>query len=325
MYHVAIIGAGNLGSRHLQALALSRIPLSIEVVDSSEESLDIAQKRWAEMPANPLIQRIEFFMDMSGLSDEFDVIIVATSSAPRRGIVEKLLKTRRIKHFILEKVLFQQIKDYDEIQALLDQCGVKAWVNCGRRNIRFYQNLAGMMKQNSRIDMFVSGSNWGLGCNSIHMLDIYALISGQNRFGVEIEALDQGWIDSKRKGYIEFTGTLRIKSDKGTLELRSDAMGDRPLVCVIQTEFSCCVIYEKEKVARLLSKRGEEWLWETVPVDIRNQSEVTQEIVKELVETGDCLLTTYTESAVLHKILLTGFLGHVNLFNDNKTEVCSIT
>ncbi len=325
MYHVAIIGAGNLGSRHLQALSLSKIPLSIEVVDSSEESLRVAKKRWEEMPVNSLVQRIDFYTDINGLSSKYDVVIVATSSAPRRAIVEEFLEARKAKYFILEKVLFQRLKDYDEIKSLLNQYGVKAWVNCPRRATTFYQNMAEMMRWDSRIDMTVSGADWGLGCNSIHMLDIYALISGQKRFEANVASLDQGWIDSKRKGYIEFTGTLKVKSEKGVLELRSDAIGDRPSVTVIQTERFCCMVYEREKIAQLLRKNENVWTWETLPVDMRNQSEITQEIVQSLIETGDCLLTPYAESALLHKVLLKGFLEHVNRFSDKKTEVCPIT
>lgn len=325
MYHVTIIGAGNLGSRHLQALALSKIPLSIEVVDSSEESLYIAKKRWEEMPANSLVQKIDFYTDMNELSSEHDVVIVATSSAPRRAVMAEFLEARKTRYFVLEKVLFQRIKDYDEVQALLDYHGVKAWVNCPRRTTRFYRNLAEMMQQDSRIDMTVSGADWGLGCNSIHMLDIYALISEQNRFEVDAASLDQGWIESKRKGYIEFTGTLRVKSEKGVLELRSDSAGERPSVTVIQTERLCCMVYEKEKKAQLLRETDNAWSWDAIPVDMRNQSEITQEIVQSLVETGDCLLTQYTESAVLHKVLLAGFLEHINHFGDKKMEVCPIT
>ncbi len=325
LYHIAIVGAGNLGSRHLQALALSKIPLSIEVFDPSEESLKIAKKRWEEMPANPLIQQVSFFKDISKLALGVDVAIVATSSGPRRMVIEELVKQRQIKYLVLEKVLFQRIKDYDAIQALLDQYGIKAWVNCVRRNTRFYQCLAEIMQRDSRIDMTVAGGDWALGCNSIHMLDIYALISKQNRFEADIEFLDEGWVDSKRKGYIEFTGTLQIKSAKGTLELRSDLKGNRPSVCVIQTERFCCMVYEKEKIAQLLHKTENNWAWETISIDIRNQSEITQEIVQSLVGHGDCLLTPYAESAVLHKVLLKGFLKHVNRFSEKATEVCAIT
>ena len=39
MYKIALIGAGQIGSRHLQALALTTIPISVEVVSRSSQSL----------------------------------------------------------------------------------------------------------------------------------------------------------------------------------------------------------------------------------------------------------------------------------------------
>ena len=48
MFNVAIIGAGQLGSRHLQGLKLAASPLSITVMDSSEESLKVAKARYED-------------------------------------------------------------------------------------------------------------------------------------------------------------------------------------------------------------------------------------------------------------------------------------
>ena len=42
---IAVIGSGQIGSRHLQAMALSEIPLAVEVSDPSQNSLDTAKNR----------------------------------------------------------------------------------------------------------------------------------------------------------------------------------------------------------------------------------------------------------------------------------------
>ena len=42
MKTIAIIGAGQLGSRHLQALVAVDFPLTVQVVDPSNEALKIA-------------------------------------------------------------------------------------------------------------------------------------------------------------------------------------------------------------------------------------------------------------------------------------------
>lgn len=44
MYKIAVIGAGQLGSRHLQGLKLSKLKSDIWVVDNNPNSLQIAQQ-----------------------------------------------------------------------------------------------------------------------------------------------------------------------------------------------------------------------------------------------------------------------------------------
>ena len=48
-YHILLIGAGQIGSRHLQALALSDINIEISVVDSSTASLAVAKDRYKQV------------------------------------------------------------------------------------------------------------------------------------------------------------------------------------------------------------------------------------------------------------------------------------
>ena len=51
MYKVAIIGAGQLGSRHLQGLKVAASPLEITVMDSNEDSLKVAKERYDTVTA----------------------------------------------------------------------------------------------------------------------------------------------------------------------------------------------------------------------------------------------------------------------------------
>jgi predicted dehydrogenase len=49
MKSIVIIGAGQLGSRHLQALRLIDEPIRIQVVDPSHESLKVAEERFNQV------------------------------------------------------------------------------------------------------------------------------------------------------------------------------------------------------------------------------------------------------------------------------------
>lgn len=45
MKNIAIIGAGQLGSRHLQALAQVNADVILHIVDPSEQSLEVSKQR----------------------------------------------------------------------------------------------------------------------------------------------------------------------------------------------------------------------------------------------------------------------------------------
>ena len=108
-YNVALIGAGQLGSRHLQGLAKTKCPLNIVVIDPSIENLKIAEDRWGEIQ-NDVKHQIRFNQDLSQLdrSDLF-ATIVATGANVRRKVVEELFKcAAHVRFLILEKVLFQK-------------------------------------------------------------------------------------------------------------------------------------------------------------------------------------------------------------------------
>ena len=49
MNRIVLIGAGQLGSRHLQGLAKCKLPISIEVVEKSNSAINTAKERFEEI------------------------------------------------------------------------------------------------------------------------------------------------------------------------------------------------------------------------------------------------------------------------------------
>lgn len=110
LIHVAIIGADQLGSRHLQAMTLTDIPLSLEIVDPVQESLSMAEKRYKEMPANSLIKDITFHKNIDDLYEMLDIVIIATTSKSRRSVIEQLLARKKGKVFDFGKSVVSRFK-----------------------------------------------------------------------------------------------------------------------------------------------------------------------------------------------------------------------
>ena len=97
MHTIAIIGAGQIGSRHLQALALSNYNLNIQIVDPYAESLKNAQKRFDQVNQN-FTGNIAYFQQIKEIHKKIDIVIVATTSIDRRKVVEDLLQQKRDKY-----------------------------------------------------------------------------------------------------------------------------------------------------------------------------------------------------------------------------------
>lgn len=324
--YIAIIGAGQLGSRHLQALALMDRPTVLQVVDPSIQALNISRERFGQVQSDAKnILKVEYFSKIDELSDCLDVVVVATNANVRRSVIEELLKSKSVRYLILEKVVFQTSDDFAFVNALFEKEHVKAWVNCPRRMWPVYQRLQEKMQDAQFVDYRATGSQWGLGCNSIHLLDHYAFLTKQTDFALFGDQLDAGFIASKRQGFIEFTGTLLGKAFRGgTIALTSYSLSETPFVIDIATDTFRCSLRELEGKI-LISEKTTNWKWKEEDFQVPYQSQLTHLAVQQILDTDQCDLPAYHESWKLHIPLLNLFSVHIKKTTMEDSKICPIT
>jgi hypothetical protein len=318
MLQIALIGAGQLGSRHLQGLALLSQPARVTVVDPFAASLATAQERFVQVEQ----QNVEavFAQSFNELPQALDGAVVATNADRRREAIERLLARSRVRVALLEKVLFQRIEDYGAIGTLLDKSGTRAWVNCSQRLWPFFRDLRPKTLGKSNVRITVRGANWGLGCNAIHNLDLLSFLTGDGRMRLET-ALDTGTIPSKRQDFIEFTGTLSAFGERGNSVIQtSDREGDAPFAFEVQTEDFHSIWNVLEGTARV-SDAASGWNWREEKVSALYQSNLTHLVLAEMLDHGRSVLPGYAESAALHLSMLGAFLRHLG----PGAELCAIT
>jgi hypothetical protein len=320
---IAIVGSGQLGSRHLQAL--SKSDYNIFVVDSSEESLAIAKSRFDEVNSG-FNGNINYQTQISELPEQIDVCIVATSSKVRARVIESLLENSRVTYLVLEKVLFTTLPEYDTIGTLLEATGTKAWVNCPRRLYPVYNRIREEL-QGERIQMQLTGNNWGLGCNGIHILDLFAFLTRNSNIKLSSEHLDPIIHESKRPGYIEFTGTLLGSTNKGdTVSITSNqAESLSPMLFTITSPNIHYVIQQSNVMDISTARAANNWKWEKSEEALPFQSVLTGNLVKDLLKTGSCGLTAYAESVELHKAFLKSLMAFTGKIENKNIESCPIT
>ena len=320
MLRLAIVGAGQLGSRHLQGVVQCKNHLEIYLVDPDITSLERAKQRVLELDFDPT--KIHYHNSLETLPSSLDIVIVATSSKIRAQVVKTLL-TKKIGYLFLEKVLFQDIESYYEIKDLLQTHAVPCWVNHPRRMFPFYQTLKTEFSQSKKITMSVSGGNWGLGCNALHFLDLLAYFSNNTNLIIDnVKLVDV--FESKRPEYKEFYASLSAHIDNHSIN-----------VIASNTELATSITITDEKKRIIINEvEGQYSYFDTQSNnDIKKeqtkiiffQSELTKLLIENLIELGSCALPTYDEAMSLHVPFIKAVLHELNDFERTEKTHCPIT
>lgn len=324
MKKIALIGAGQLGSRHLQSLAKSNINISIEVVEPFEGSRNTAKQRFEEIPSNNKIEKINFYENIFQLSDKLDLVIVATNADVRYKVVKELLENKNVNNLILEKVLFQRIEEYYKIEELINSTKTQCWVNHPRRMFPFYKSLKEQLSNVNQIHFSVSAGAWGLGCNGLHFIDCFTYLSDNQNIELDAKYLNKKLYDTKRAGFKELNGMIMGKIDNHTFSINCFEEEVSPLQFNISSNELNILIDESNGWYRI-SKKENNWKQEIKEEKIIYfQSELTNIVVEDIFN-NNCFLPTYAESMNLHIKYLELLTAHINSFSDIKYDFCPIT
>lgn len=319
MNNIMIVGAGQLGSRHLQALCNLNNKNRIFVVDPSRDSLEEAKYRYDQV-SNKSSPEVTYKIKMSDVFvSELSVVIIATNSAVRLQVIKELVKNFNIKYLILEKVLFQSTSQITEAKLILERKNIKAWVNCPRRQSEGYKKFAKICKSANNITMSVRGKNWGLGCNAIHFIDLWHFFTRFNNYRIIYDENCE-IISSKRDGYKEISGGFNAVSEnrKHKLFVQCDQVTDGVTNVEISINIDEVEYTLDEKNGRI-TKINE--LSAFQELKILFQSQLTHLTVTSLFEKGSCDLTSFDVSAMLHK----EFLNSSRCLFTEENEIIPIT
>jgi hypothetical protein len=318
-----IIGAGQLGSRHLQGLVKYAGQLEIYVLDPSTVSLKVAEERENEITHN---HEVIYTQSWEALPDYFDIVFVSTSANIRETVIRKLLEHCEVRFLILEKVLFQELGAYQKVYDLLEQHNVVTYVNHPRRMFESYNNLKLKIKTNSQSVFSVVGGNWGIGCNALHLLDLFVYLTGKRLRDINADSIDVELLESSRKGFVEFTGTLTGHIIDGSYFSITSLKGESSSITVtifnneqrfLIQEGGTPQVYEFEK-KNLFNSKSDSF-------NVQYQSELTTNIAVGLLENGFCTLPTYDEARHTHEFFLRIMLEKYNKITGLQTTILPIT
>ncbi len=317
MKRILIIGAGNLGSRHLQSLKSVEHQLEIFVIDPNPESIKIAKERYNSIPKGNYIHEVKYFNEIENFGELIDIAIIATTSKMRKDVIEKMFDNNEVKFLILEKILFQKKKDYFTVKELIEKRKCSTWVNCPMPMQPIFQEIKKNMGNKEIIYTF-SGCNYGLLTNLIHFVDFMVYLLDENDFVVETSNLKPTLVSAKRDGFMELYGTIQIHFNNGSHGIFTCySSGNLPLISEFITNEVRYIIRESEGKAWIWNpKENTEWI--AKDIKIMYQSQLTKIFVEELLKTGTCILTTYEKSMEIHLKLYDAILQFINQNSEKK-------
>ena len=322
---IAIIGAGQLGSRHLQGLTKINQAIDITVIEPNPDALNLAKNRYEEMPVNPLVRSVSYVSSLKSISQDLDLAIIATNANVRRKVIENLLGKTQVKYLILEKVVFQSIRDFEEVIQFLEEKCVKTWVNCARRITPFFLKLREKTIKAGKVQVIVKGRKWGMASTTIHMLDLLAFLTGQTEICVDGTRLDHKIYKSNRGGFLELGGKLLAQTVRGDILELTDERDKGKLFSkvIIKFDGQNIEVNQSSGYFRRYLQHPEDA--KKKPYHMPLQSEITAKLAEQILDFGNSDLTTLDESYLLHRPMLDAFNEHLSKIYKKIITTCPIT
>ena len=216
--NILISGFGNMGSRHAQSLLSSKKNYSIYVIEPSKKAVYTGLKNIGYS-----ISDIKLIKNIDELDSQIDLAISTTCSKPRFEIISKLIKSG-VKLFLVEKVVFQSLYQFDKIIDLLGKNNAKGFCNFPRRYFENYNSLIPIYrKSNYSMEMNIYGGNNWIGCNGIHFMDLFEYITESKISKISYSLNEDLSLNKRGREYRDVNGLVYLENkNKDILKIYFD-------------------------------------------------------------------------------------------------------
>ena len=204
MISLLLLGAGNIGLRHIQSYKSQYKSIDLSIYDPFKSSLEL-KSLFADCA-----DRIHIVEDVQGIYvNSYDVTLVCTTADVRMLFDYKKITSKII---LLEKPIvnsFLEIKKLNHFDRLYVHYPFRA----------FYKLRHFIESDTGPIKIKVRGQNFAILCNIWHFFDFIYFCKGAHPVSLKLDSKSQ-LISSKREGFEDLVGKIKIKfNDGSSLEL----------------------------------------------------------------------------------------------------------
>lgn len=324
---ILIVGCGQLGSRHLQAVATLPEVQEIDVVDPRPEALSVGQQRVEEVVGKSASLKIRWLTSLDQVQHPGDLCIIATQAEGRVPLLQRVAEDIGYSSFLIEKIVAQSVVEYQQLLNFSKQKGLTVWVNLKSRAHPSHQRVKAQLNPDDPILYSVVGGNHGLANNGVHAVDLFMFFEGSQQLQLEAAAIDPELLTSKRGPHVfDLSGTLQGRNARGshfTLSFAKDHMS--PITFTLASRTYRAVIDDAQQWF-YESTAASNWNWKPVPFQaLMTVSHMSRQFVSDIFATGTCQLPTLQEAFPAHYFILTALQPHFQALLKTESELCPVT
>jgi len=320
--NLVIVGCGNVGSRHLQAVAKLPFPIQIHIVEPSKDAQTIAKSRLNEIQHDSTNKTFFWHESINELKTS-DLTIVATTAVGRAKLLSDLLELGHSR-FLIEKMVCQSVVEYNLLISKFKEKNAKGWVNTNPRCFEAYRKIKDYFSGSVLIHLSVIASNASaLGTNAIHYIDLFSFLVNDYKIKLNGEFLLNELFPNKLGPHlVEFAGTITGAVKNGSsMALTFIPNTSLPVIVNIAGKDKHLMIDETNEKIFDLTYRNDH----NIQYKYEHTSSLTTKIVQDILEKDDCNLSTISDLYHPHCELFRMFNAHVKKITGKELELCPIT
>ena len=319
MKKILLVGCGNIGSRHLQALAKIQDELIIEIIEPNSDNAKIGKERLNEISSTKS-HTISWKTSLEYLSPS-DFVIVSTPAMGRAQILSKLLDMGNT-NFLIEKLVCQSKKEYILLLKNFENKSANGWVNTTRRYFEIYQNIKKSF-EGKPFNLSVNAGDSSLGSNAIHFLDLFSWITDEFELKLNGDYLLPKISNNKKyPELLEFFGTITTSTSKNSfLNISFLPYADLPLTLTFQNENNHFVVDETNRNVYFFKNSDNLQL---TPNQEYSSTFMTR-VFNDILLHGTCDLPSLKQSSFSHIELFRIFNNHIKKIQNKTVELCPIS
>jgi len=295
--NIVIIGTGNIGKRHLQAVGNLRIAAGIVCYDNIEESLNSVHPfcKANNIDTDHLDIRTDYKNTLDAITPD-SIVVIATTAKGRKDILLDVL-AKRPKAVIAEKPLCQSDEEYKQILVASKANNVPVYVNFARHAFEFYKKIKQEIRGAGH-KTFVSVFPDGMSVIGIHILELMTWLLDVKEYKVLFSRSTKKF-ETKRPGYHDCFGEILLSLDGGNTGYIKTSDGENVFTNKIITENKEFDVFEFSNKMTVSDRSN----IEVRDIQVLYVSQITDKIISSILSGGDVALPTIEGAYTAHRIL----------------------